>query len=122
MIITYDKNSNPVIWDGNSKYHDLFGNDVTTTQTAYYEQHATISGVAIDATGVKAENVTFPVAFSTDVKEVFVSYADPTATDAELGQATYSATVSGVVVNVPVITASVTSGATVSLAIKALGY
>ena len=99
--------------------------DVITANWANYKidgkdqyrliQYGTATGIAIDSTGVKTVNVTFPQAYDTTPDAVIISLTNPTATDFEAMIYTTNVSSTGFTINVDVKTASATSGATVPL-------
>jgi hypothetical protein len=122
VILDYDKNNNIVIWDGESKWHDLFGNDVTSTRLAHFEQRGEIDGIAIDSIGIKSFPVVFAKPYVNLLDEVIPVLKDPSATDAVFGGVWYSGdSVTGFTLNVHVTTASATVGATIKARWKSLG-
>lgn len=122
MILEYDKKSRIIIFDGDSAWHDVYGNDVTATKQSHFRQNGQLTGIAIDSTGLKTFPVVFTTAYTNVLDKVSAVLTDPTATDAVIGEMFITGdSVTGFTLNVHVITASVTAGSTIKANWEAMG-
>lgn len=122
MILDFDKNNLPIVFDGNGTWYDGHGFAIDPQVGSHFEQRGQVTGIAIGSTGLKSSPVVLPVAYANELDEVFIELFDPSATDAVVGAAFITGdSVTGFTLNVNVITASATSGATIKAKWKALG-
>jgi len=96
---------------------------VSATAELVDTQAGVVTGLAITAAGVVTANVVLPTPYPTSLDRVFLTLRQPTAQNASFGGLwTTNESKSGFTLNLSVVTASTTAGATVNVGWETVGH